>query len=66
MILLATKAHIEGNARHLAKLERIVIQPYKEEAQKIKDAATKAGVSVTRYIMDAVRARMENESRIGG
>ena len=49
------------DARHIAKLDQIKIQPYKEEGQLIRDAAASAGVSVQRYILDAVRERMERE-----
>lgn len=40
-------------------LMRIVIQPRKEDGQAIKEAAAKAGVSVQRYILDAVHEYME-------
>ena len=49
------------DARHIAKLDQIKIQPYKDEGQAIRDAAASAGVSVQRYILDAVRERMERE-----
>ena len=49
------------DARHIAKLDQIKIQPYKEEGQLIRDAAASAGVSVQRYILDAVRDRMDRE-----
>ena len=49
------------DARHIAKLDQIKIQPYKEEGQLIRDAAASAGVSVQRSILDAVRYRMERE-----
>ena len=49
------------DARHIAKLDQIKIQPYKEEGQAIREAASSAGVSVQRYILDAVRDRMERD-----
>ena len=49
------------DARHIAKLDQIKIQPYKEEGQAIRDAAASAGVSVQRYILDAVRERMDRD-----
>lgn len=49
------------DARHIAKLDQIKIQPYKGEGQMIREAASSAGVSVQRYILDAVRDRMERE-----
>lgn len=58
---MSTQAKLEGNARHAAKLDRIVIQPYKEEGERIRAAAAAAGQSVQGYILDAVRTRMERE-----
>lgn len=58
---MSTPAKLEGNARHAAKLDRIVIQPYKEEGERIRAAAAAAGQSVQGYILDAVRTRMERE-----
>lgn len=57
----ATKAHLEGNKAHQEKLDRIIMQPYKEEGARIRAAAAKAGQSVQRYVLDAVRQRMESE-----
>lgn len=56
-----TRAKLEGNARHIAKLDRIELKPYKEEGAEIRAAAAAAGQSVQRYILDAVRERMERE-----
>jgi len=60
---MASQSHLEGNARHQAKLTRIVVQPYTEEAERIRQAAADAGQSVTAYILQAVRERMEREGR---
>ena len=49
------------DARHQAKLDQIMIRPYKGEGQMIREAAASAGVSVQRYILDAVRERMERD-----
>lgn len=49
------------DARHQAKLDQIMVRPYKWEGQAIRDAAASAGVSVQRYILDAVRERMERD-----
>ena len=57
----ATKAHLDGNTRHQAKLMRIVLQPYKEEGAQIRAAAAAAGQSVQGYILQAIRDRMEKE-----
>lgn len=48
--------------RHHEKLDQIMVRPYKEEGQQIRDAAAKAGQSVQQYILQAVRDRMARES----
>lgn len=58
---MATKAHIEGNARHQAKLDRIIVQPYKEEGEAIREAAARAGQSLQVFILEAIRERMNRE-----
>lgn len=55
---MPTEAKKAGNARHVAKLDQIKIQPYKEEGERIRAAAAAAGQSVQAYILDAVRERM--------
>ena len=40
----------------------IMIRPEKEEGQKIRDAAAKAGQSVQAFILDAVRMRMRDKT----
>ena len=60
---MASNAKLEGNARHLAKLDRIVIQPYKDDGQRIREAAAQAGESVQGYILKAVRDRMDRETK---
>lgn len=58
---MPTQAKKEGNARHIAKLDIIKIQPYKEEGAAIRAAASAAGMSVQRYILEAVREKMKHE-----
>lgn len=41
--------------------DRLSVNPTKEEGQRIRDAAAKAGESVQGYILTAVRQRMERE-----
>ena len=53
-----------GNARHQAKLDRIVIQPEKEEGSIIRQAAANAGQSVQGYILQAIKERMERENTV--
>ena len=49
------------DARHQAKLDQIMVRPYKEEGQLIREFASAAGQSVQGYILQAVRERMERE-----
>lgn len=49
--------------RHLAKLDVIRVQPYKNQGAAIRAAAAAAGQSLQGYILQAVRARMEQEGR---
>lgn len=51
------------DARHQAKLDQIMVRPYKEEGQRIRAAAAAADQSVQGYILDAVRERMDREGR---
>ena len=52
----------QSNAGHLAKLGRIVLQPYKDEADAIRAAAAAAGQSLQGYCLEAVRQRMAEDS----
>ena len=61
---MATKPNkLATNAAHAAKLDRIVIQPYKEEGEAIREAAKSAGQSLQSYILDAVREKMNQHMR---
>lgn len=46
--------------RYQAKCDAIMIRPMKADGEKIRAAASAAGVSVTQYIMKAVFEYMEN------
>ena len=52
-----------NNAAHQQKLMRIVVQPYVEEGEAIRAAAAAAGQSTQAYVLQAVRDRMERESK---
>ena len=56
-----TPARRESNKRSDAKYQQILLKPYKEEGQRIREAAAAAGESVQGYILTAVRQRMERE-----
>lgn len=59
---MPTEAKKAGNARHVAKLDVIKIQPYKDEGAAIRTAATNAGQSLQAYVLQAIRERMFRES----
>ena len=58
---MSTDAKRQGNARHVAKLDLLKVQPYKAEGEAIRAAAARAGQSVQAYILQSVRERMERE-----
>jgi hypothetical protein len=49
--------------RHHEKLDRIVIQPYKEHGGKIRQAAADAGQSLQGYILQAVDEKMDRDKK---
>lgn len=51
-----------NNAYTAKTYDRMQIIPRKEEGQRIREAAAKAGESVSAYILGAVRERMEKET----
>lgn len=59
---MATEAKKAGNARHVAKLDLIKIQPYREEGAVIREAATTVNMSLQAYILQAVREKMQRDS----
>ena len=54
---------LKTNAAHLEKLDRLNIRPYQAEGEKLRQAAKNAGQSVTAYVLQAVRERMERDGR---
>ena len=61
---MSTDAQRAAVLRHQEKLDRIVIQPSKEEGMKIRQAASNAGQSVQGYILQAIKERMERENTV--
>ena len=61
---MSTDAQRAAVLRHQAKLDRIAIQPSKEEGAKIRQAAANAGQSVQGYILQAIKERMERENTV--
>lgn len=47
----------------MKKLDAMLIKPYKAEGAAIRAAAAAAGQSLQGYILQAVRARMEQEGQ---
>lgn len=58
---MSTEAKREGNKRHQLKLDRIVIQPSKDEGERIRAAAAESGESLQGYILSSIRDRMERD-----
>ena len=56
---MASDAKLKANAKYIATLDRIVIQPKKDIGQQIRQAAADAGQSVQQYILQAVNDRMQ-------
>jgi uncharacterized protein (DUF1778 family) len=51
----------ETDKRHLDKLDKIKIQPYKNQGAAIRAAAATAGKSLQGYILEAVAEKMERD-----
>lgn len=56
---MATKAHLEGNKRHLATLDRGVFYVPTGELNKIKAHAESLGMSLNAYINKLIKNDME-------
>lgn len=56
-----SQAQIKASIAHNQKKDSITIRPDKETGLKIRTAAQEVGESVTTYILEAVRRRMEQE-----
>lgn len=53
--------NVEAVKRYQQGRDAIMLRPSKADGAQIRQAAADAGQSVTAYIMDAVRARMEQD-----
>ena len=58
---MATKAHLEGNKRYLAKLDEIRIRLPKGRKEEIQGYAAAAGESVNSYVTKAIEQRIEHD-----
>lgn len=61
--MAVSEAHKRASNKWNSNRDNIMIRPEKEEGQTIRDAAKDAGQSVQAYVLQAVRERMERESR---
>lgn len=55
---MATKAHLEGNKRYLAKLDRGVFYVQKGELENIKVRAQSLEMSLNAYIVGLIKRDM--------
>lgn len=55
---MATQAHLEGNKRHLAKLDRGIFYVPKGELQNIKARAESLDMSLNAYIVGLIKRDM--------
>ena len=60
---MATKAQIRANIEYNRRQDAITLRPSKEEGEKIRQAAKDAGQPLQRYVLQAVRERMEREQQ---
>lgn len=58
---MASKAQIAANIRYNKSMDSITIRPSKETGRAIRAAAAEAGLSLQRYILQAVQEHMERE-----
>ena len=56
-----TEAKRASNRKSDMKYQQILLKPYKDEGQLIREFAAAAGKSVQGYILQAVRERMDRE-----
>ena len=59
---MATKAHLEGNKRHLAKLDRGVFYVEKGKLEEIKAYAGRKGMSLNAYINGLIEKDMATDA----
>ena len=57
--MAVSDAHKRASAKWNASRDNIMIRPEKEEGQKIRDAAARAGQSVQTFILNAVRREID-------
>lgn len=60
---MATEAQRRASIAYNRRQDSITLRPSKEEGAEIRQAAADAGQPLQRYILDAVRARMQQEQK---
>ena len=58
---MSTEAQKRASAAYNRRQDNIMIRPSKEHGAKIRAAAAAAGLSVQKYVLEAVDARMAAE-----
>ena len=58
-----SEAQKRANIAYNRRQDSITLRPSKEEGAKIRQAAADAGQPLQRYILDAVRARMQQDKK---
>lgn len=56
-------AQKRANIAYNRRMDSITLRPSKEEGAEIRQAAADAGQPLQRYILDAVRARMQQDKK---
>lgn len=60
---MATEAQKRASIAYNRRQDSITLRPSKEEGAEIRQAAADAGQPLQRYILDAVRARMQQDRK---
>lgn len=60
---MATEAQRRASIAYNRRQDSITLRPSKEEGAEIRQAAADAGQPLQRYILDAVRARMQQDKK---
>ena len=58
-----SEAQKRANIAYNRRQDSITLRPSKEEGAEIRQAAADAGQPLQRYILDAVRARMQQDKK---
>ena len=57
-------SRVRASVKWAKSRDSIVLRPTKEEGAQIREAAQAAGISMTEFILDAVRSRIAHENVI--